>query len=67
MTKFKKLTLLFSIMVASSMLMSTAQAKKDDDPKPAPPHWIKITNPSIAGFAVGTNSVQYGPVAAQTV
>jgi hypothetical protein len=61
MTKFKKITLIFSIMVTSSMLMSTAQA--------APPsaEWKEITNPSTSGFAVGANSVQYGLVAAQTV
>jgi hypothetical protein len=77
MTKFKKITLIFSIMVTSSMLMSTAQAKFVEDKKPAPPPplpptttspmWIKTANPSMAGFDVGTNSVQYGPVAAQTV
>jgi hypothetical protein len=61
MTKFKKITLILSVMVTSSMLMSTAQA--------APPsaEWKEITNPSTSGFAAGAKSVQYGSVAAQTV
>ncbi|MFT5535298.1 MAG: hypothetical protein ACI8WM_002564 [Burkholderiaceae bacterium] len=61
MTNIPKIALAFTLVMGSSMMLSTAQAK------PPSAEWIETTNPSTAGFTVGANNVQYGPVAAQTV
>ena len=61
MNKLNKIALAVSLMVASSMMMATAQAT------PALTSWVKITSPLTTGFSTGTKTVTYGPVAAQTV
>jgi hypothetical protein len=45
------------LMLSALLLASTAKAAT----------WTEINNPSTSGFTVGSNSVTYGPVAANEV
>src|SRR5471032_2285824 len=64
------LTVKNAVIAISLAVSSYASAKHVNPPPPPPvsgPAWVEIINPSMGGFAVGSQSVTYGPLAAAQV
>jgi hypothetical protein len=61
MAQLHNIALAVSLIAASSVMMSTAQAI------PPPATWVETSSPLTTGFSAGSKTVTYGPVAAQTV
>lgn len=64
MTKLNTVAFALSMVVSSSMMLSTAQARPL---LPPPPSLTQTFNPATTGFSVGSSTVTYGPTIAESV